>query len=62
MKKSLKILSMLLFGIFSLIFVFGISVKALELVEEPVDNIWYFRKGNNQSAFSAQFKKLKDKI
>jgi len=56
MKKSIKILSMLLFGIFSLIFVFGISVKALELVEEPVDDVWYFRKGGNQSAFSAQFK------
>lgn len=50
-----KILSMLLFVLY-LIFVFGIRVKALELVEEPVMNVWYFRKGGGKSAFSAQFK------
>lgn len=50
-----KILSMLLFGLY-LIFVFGIRVEALELVEEPIMNVWYFRKGGGKSAFSAQFK------
>ena len=50
-----KILSMLLFVLY-LIFVFGIRVEALELVEEPIMNVWYFRKGGGKSAFSAQFK------
>lgn len=51
-----KILSMLLITIYFLIFVFGMRVKALELIEEPIDNVWYFRKGGGKKAFSAQFK------
>lgn len=51
-----KILSMLIAIIVFLIFVFGIRVKALELIEEPIDNVWYFRKGGGIAAFSAQFK------
>ena len=51
-----KILSLLFGALYFLIFVFGIRVKALELVEEPIDNVWYFRKGGGISSFSAQFK------
>lgn len=55
MKKA-KILSMLIFTIFIYVFAFGIRVKALDLVETPIDDVWYFRKGGGKPAFSAQFK------
>ena len=53
--KKVKILSMFIIAVF-LIFVFGTRVKALELLENPISNVWYFRKGGNKPAFSAQFK------
>ena len=51
-----KILSMLFIAVYFLIFVFGMRVYALELTEEAIDNVWYFRKGGGSPSFSAQFK------